>query len=158
MFFSLLSLLLLTACPPGPASARTKSTAADQAQSQLPLMLDINLPWPILAHALGLLVIGLALTFLPPRPGSPPQSMLGISCLAIALAYLTTAYVPLAENVFLHASVPVRIALGSVAAVKWLLVGGVGEDANSLRVVAIYDGGGGFLLGWWLGRWDGRIH
>lgn len=81
--------------------------------------------------------------------------MLGIATLGLGLAYTFTSYMPIAENSFLYASVPVRIILAVMAAVKAGL--GAGEEERALWVVAAYDGLGGVVLGFWLGRWDGRI-
>ena len=122
---------------------------------------DINLPWPILVHALGLTFLGLKLTFLPSPPpsrASEVSSLLGISTTGLGLAYLSTAHMPIRENQFLYASVPVRMILAGAAGLK-LLVAGKGMSADHSKEVlgiVLYDGIGGFLLGWWLGTWGGR--
>ncbi|KIM72090.1 hypothetical protein PILCRDRAFT_829990 [Piloderma croceum F 1598] len=121
----------------------------------------VNLPWPILAHAVGLTLLGLKLIFVPSRhPGrsSDVSSMLGMTTLGIGLAYLSTSYMPMHENQFLYASAPVRMILGGVAVLKLLVAGNKmsAEHFKELLVVALYDGIGGFLLGWWLGTWGGR--
>jgi hypothetical protein len=85
--------------------------------------------------------------------------MLGIATTGLGLAYLSTAYMPVDKNQFLHASVPVRMVLAGAAGIK-LLVAGKGMSADQLKSfwgVALYDGIGGFLLGWWLGTWGGRV-
>ena len=66
---------------------------------------------------------------------------------------------PIEQNVFIHASVPVRLILAALAAVKVLFGGnGVGRgERRQLWIVALYDGGGALVLGWWLGTWDGRV-
>lgn len=121
----------------------------------------IDLPWPILAHAVGLMLISLNLTFRPSPPGrsSEVSTMLGIAGLGLGFSYLSTAYVPREKNAFLYASVPVRMILGGVAGVK-LLVGRKGmsaEGKKELWTVMLYDGIAGLILGWYLGRWDGKI-
>lgn len=118
-------------------------------------LISISLPLPILLHALGLLLIGLIQVFTPSRSSHPPSALSGIATLAISLAYLSTSYMPITENVFLHASVPVRMILGAVALIKVAVE--AGKEKSPLVVVALYDGLGGVALGWWLGRWDGRI-
>jgi hypothetical protein len=65
---------------------------------------------------------------------------------------------PIRENQFLYASVPVRMILAGAAGLK-LLVAGKGMSADHSKEVlgiVLYDGIGGFLLGWWLGTWGGR--
>jgi hypothetical protein len=127
------------------------------------LIPGVNLPWPILVHALGLTFLGLRFLFRPnpPPPGraSEISTILGIPTTALGLAYLFTAYMPIHENQFLHASVPVRIILAGLAGVKLLVsrneVGVV--PWKELLGIALYDGAGGLLVGWWLGTWGGRI-
>jgi hypothetical protein len=117
----------------------------------------VNLPPFILLHALGLCTVGLYLLF--NRSTSPHSSMLGISTVGLGLAYLSTCYMPIEQNVFIHASVPVRLILAALAAVK-VIVGGNGvgrSEKRQLWIVALYDGGGALVLGWWLGVWDGRV-
>jgi hypothetical protein len=109
----------------------------------------INLPFPIVVHAAVLVVYGIYLTF------NRKPAALGITTLALGLSYLTTSYMPISENQFLHASVPVRVALGVVAAGR--AATGPREEGATLWGIALYDGVGGLLLGWWLGRWNGRV-
>jgi len=118
----------------------------------------VNLPTSVLAHAIGLTVLGLGLIFGSQTPYFKSESspVLGIASMGLGLAYLSTSYMPLAENAFLHASVPVRVGLAAVSAIRALLAK-EGEDTGVLWVIALYDGLGGLSLGWTLGRWDGRI-
>lgn len=119
------------------------------------MSLQVNLPWFITVHALGLTSLGLYLTF----TTSKPSSTLGIATLGLGLAYLSTSYVPMEENQFLYATVPVRMILASVAGLKVLLAGReIGmEEKRALLGIAIYDGLGGVVLGWRLGGWSGRV-
>jgi hypothetical protein len=122
----------------------------------------VNLPWPILAHAVGLTFLGLKLVFIPSGPPGrafDASSMLGIASMGLGLAYLSTSYMPMHENQFLYASAPVRIILAGVAALKLLVAGNKmsAEHSKELLAVALYDGIGGFLVGWWLGTWGGRV-
>jgi hypothetical protein len=65
---------------------------------------------------------------------------------------------PIEENQWLHASVPVRIILASAAGLKLFLNRSMTEDGRKEMIgVLLYDGLGGLFLGWQLGRWDGRI-
>ncbi|KAF1981504.1 hypothetical protein K402DRAFT_398485 [Aulographum hederae CBS 113979] len=123
-----------------------------------------HLPWPITLHALFLLCFGLNTLFHPFSPAPSPRthpnnSMVGILALGIALGYLLTAYVPVSQNTFLYASVPARMLLAALAGVKLVLQReemGV-QARRGMVMVLVYDGLGGLGLGWWLGRWDGRI-
>lgn len=121
----------------------------------------INLPWPILAHASGLVLLGLNLTFRPSPPGrtSEVSSMLGITTTAIGLCYLSTSYMPMHENSFLYASAPVRVLLAGLAGLKVLLAGNSlsKEAKREFLGLLLYDGIGGLLVGWWLGTFRGRI-
>lgn len=124
----------------------------------------VNLPWPILTYALGLVFVGLKSTF---RPNPPPSAgraseittMLGLVTTGIGLAYIPTAYMPLHENQYLYASVPVRMVMAGIAAVKLVLDGRkiTKEQFNEFVGVVVIDGVGGVLLGWWLGTWSGRV-
>ena len=122
--------------------------------------LPIHLPWFITIHASGMTVLGLYLLFKAPPPGRPaghtPQ--LGIASVAIGLAYLFTAYMPVEENQWLHASVPVRLLLGVLLGIRTLVGGGLTTaEKRSLLGLGLYDGLGAVVLGLWLGRFDGRL-
>jgi len=135
----------------------------NQRTTTMSIIPGINLPWPILAHAVGLTFLGLKYIYRPspPPPGraSEISSMLGITTTGLGLAYLSTAYMPVHENQFLHASALVRMILAGLAGVK-LLVSRNEMSAgqwNDFLGVLLYDGIGGFLVGWWLGTWSGRV-
>ena len=68
---------------------------------------------------------------------------------------------PIEQNQFLYATVPVRIILACVAAGRLILNGRDGnlstDDKRNLLVVAVYDGLGAVALGLWLGTFDGRV-
>jgi hypothetical protein len=122
--------------------------------------LPIHLPWFITLHAFGLLALGLYLLFTTPPPGKPaghtPQ--LGIATVAIGLAYLFTAYMPIEENQWLHASVPVRLILGVLLSLRVLLGTGLtAAEKKTLSNLGLYDSFGALVLGFWLGRFDGRL-
>lgn len=121
------------------------------------LGLPIHLPWFITLHASGLCFVGLSLIFKHANHPKPPpnKSVLGVATLGLGLAYLFTAYMPMQQNAFLYASVPVRLILAAVAAVKASL--GAGEDEKTLWGITVYDGLGAIVLGLWLGAWDGRV-
>ncbi|KDQ54553.1 hypothetical protein JAAARDRAFT_196467 [Jaapia argillacea MUCL 33604] len=130
-------------------------------------ILAVHLPWPILLHAVGLSLLGLHFTFTPSPPSSTSdiRAMLGITTTAIGLSYLSTSYMPIHQNAFLYASVPVRILLGGLMGLKVLLSDrasgqgrGMGKEMRKqFLTFAIYDGLGGLALGWWLGTWSGRM-
>jgi len=84
--------------------------------------------------------------------------MCGITTLAIGIAYLSTSYMSIEENQFLHASVPVRILLAAVAGARWLFIDRQSTAGrNQMLFVMLYDGLGGLICGWQLGRFDGRV-
>lgn len=122
--------------------------------------LPIHLPWFITLHAFGLVALGLYLLFTSPPPGKlaghTPQ--LGIATVAIGLAYLFTAYMPIEENQWLHASVPVRLILGILLGLRAVVGTGLtAAEKKSLLNLGLYDGFGAVVLGFWLGRFDGRL-
>ncbi|KAK2744782.1 hypothetical protein FQN55_006538 [Onygenales sp. PD_40] len=109
----------------------------------------INLPLPILTHALGLTVLGIYLTF------TRSPAALGIATTGLGLGYLTTSYVPIEENQFVHASVPVRMVLALLAAAR--IPSASRQDQRALGMIAVYDLVGAIMVGYSLGRWDGRV-
>ena len=125
----------------------------------------INLPLPILIHAVGLCSLGLHLTFTYPHKTKPqPQqdtTILGIASLGLGLAYLSTSYMPQNENQWLYASAPVRMILAGVAGIKLVVNAWQGGELKHEQValwgILLYDGLGGFMVGWWLGSWGGRV-
>ncbi|KAH7390340.1 hypothetical protein BKA64DRAFT_678997 [Cadophora sp. MPI-SDFR-AT-0126] len=138
----------------------------------MPLLPTINLPWPITLHALGLAFLGLYQTFrLSSSPSTkvsstnhstaPTNPMLGIATFGLSLAYFATSYMPIEQNQFLYASVPVRIILACIAAARLVLDGKDGnlsrDDRRNLLVVAGYDGLGAVGLGLWMGTFVGRV-
>ncbi|KAK0105469.1 hypothetical protein ONS95_004166 [Cadophora gregata] len=136
----------------------------------MPLLPNVNLPWPMTLHAFGLTFYGLYQTFrLPSSPkttssrvSTPPTNpMLGIATFGLGLAYFTTSYMPLEQNQFFYATVPVRIILACMATARLVLDGKVGslskEDRINLLMVVGYDGLSAVVLGWWLGSFGGRV-
>jgi len=65
---------------------------------------------------------------------------------------------PIEQNQFLHASVPIRLGI----AVLLIAAGLLNKDSMDERGwwthvgFAVWDGVGALWLGWYLGRWDGR--
>ncbi|KAJ7193634.1 hypothetical protein GGX14DRAFT_588263 [Mycena pura] len=126
------------------------------------LFYPILLPWPILLHAFGLTALGCSMLLAKPTEKAPEdKSTLGIATIALGMSYISTSYMPIADNQFLHASVPVRISLALLAGLKWLTIGA--EEArlykkrNVLLGVLLYDGLGGLLLGRFLGTFSGKV-
>jgi hypothetical protein len=125
------------------------------------LLSQVNLPIIILLHSIFLSFTGLRMIFrssIKPNREAEASAMAGFTTLAIGLAYLTTSYMPISENQFLHASVPVRILLALVAAVRLVIVRNVSKDGqNEMLFVTLYDGIGGLICGWQLGNFSGRL-
>lgn len=123
----------------------------------------INLPILVLAHSIFLSFLGLRMIFRGPPASKPNReteisAMSGITTLAIGIAYLATSYMPIEENQFLHASVPVRIFLALLAALRLITVNNIsGEGRNEMLFVALYDGLGGAICGWQLGNFSRRV-
>jgi len=121
----------------------------------------INLPTSIFLHAVGLALYGLYMFFYPLRPersrANERASMIGLVMIALGLGYLGTAYMPREENAFLYLSVPIRMLLGLLCGLKVLLSGNslTAHGKKECLGVLLYDGFGGFLLGWSLGTWTG---
>jgi hypothetical protein len=127
--------------------------------------LTVHLPPVILVHSLLLSLLGLYLVFRR-REGHTRQTQLleeawgmaGITIFALGIAYLATSYMPIEENQLLHASVPVRILLAALALLRLLSTPKMTSDGRGqMLFVILYDGLGGILCGWQLGRWDGRV-
>ncbi|KAK6515452.1 hypothetical protein TWF506_007787 [Arthrobotrys conoides] len=124
-----------------------------------------NLPWPITVHAVALTALGVAMAFSRRKPDVSPElrganSLIGITTTTIGLAYLSTSYVPIEQNQFLHASVPVRLAIATLLATS-AVVNRKDMDDKSWRThvgFALWDGIGALWLGWYLDRWDGRCY
>ncbi|KAF3913718.1 hypothetical protein AA313_de0205067 [Arthrobotrys entomopaga] len=122
----------------------------------------LNLPWPILIHSVGMTALGLSMAF-GRTPAKTPElrganSLLGISTATIGLCYIGTSGVPVEQNQFLHASVPVRLLIAVLLATAGTVNRGI-IDYKSWRThigFALWDGVGALWLGWYLNAWDGR--
>jgi hypothetical protein len=121
----------------------------------------INLPTLIIIHSLFLSLAGLRMIFrqsAKPNRETEASAMAGITSLGIGLAYLSTSYMPVAENQFLHASVPVRVLLALVAGLRLWFVDNISNDGrNEMLFVLLYDGIGALICGWQIGNFTGRI-
>ncbi|PGH07346.1 hypothetical protein GX51_01890 [Blastomyces parvus] len=109
----------------------------------------VNLPTPVLLHALGLTALGTYLTF------TTTPSAFGVASTGLGLSYLFTSYVPIEENQFLHASVPVRIILAALAAAR--LPTAPKSERKNLVILLLYDFLGGLMVGYILGQWNGKL-
>ncbi|KAE9383483.1 hypothetical protein BT96DRAFT_45619 [Gymnopus androsaceus JB14] len=87
------------------------------------LFYPILLPWPILLHAMGLTTLGCTMLLAKPTAKAPEDiSTLGIATIALGMSYISTSYMPMEDNQFLHARAPVRFLLASLAGLKWLTI------------------------------------
>jgi hypothetical protein len=126
--------------------------------SELSGFLPVRLPWFIFIHACLMVVTGLVLIFqMPEGKRGNSSASLGIATFTIGLAYLFTAWPPMEENAFLYASVPVRLILSTLALVRALGFAKLErKEKNNLIGIAVWDGCGALVLGWYLGEWSGR--
>ncbi len=115
-----------------------------------------NLPWFVWIHALGLTYVGLKLTFAPRMKEGYPAGF-GTATLAVGLSYLATSWMPIEDNQFLHASVPIRFVLIAIAAYRALAMGGLkpAQKKELLGLVA-WDGMGAIVTGYYLGTFWGK--
>ncbi|KAE9399248.1 hypothetical protein BT96DRAFT_820847 [Gymnopus androsaceus JB14] len=126
------------------------------------LFYPILLPWPILLHAMGLTTLGCTMLLAKPTAKAPEDiSTLGITTIALGMSYISTSYMPMEDNQFLHASAPVRVLLASLAGLKWLTISKENarlyKKRNALLGILLYDGLGGLILGWYLGTFSGKV-
>jgi len=121
-------------------------------------LLPVRLPWFIFLHACLMVITGLFLIFqMPEGKRGNSSASLGVATLAIGLAYLFTAWPPMEENVFLYASVPVRLILAGVSLIRALALSKLeSKEKNNLIGIAVWDGLGALVLGWYLGEWRGK--
>ena len=109
----------------------------------MPLIPTVNLPILVLGHSIFLSLLGLRMIFRSSPTGKPDRltetsAMSGITTLAIGIAYLATSYMPIEQNQFLHASVPVRIFLALLAALRLVTVDNISSDGrNEMLFVAL---------------------
>ncbi|KAL2784570.1 hypothetical protein BJX66DRAFT_316472 [Aspergillus keveii] len=101
--------------------------------------------------------------FLVPTPATPriadTNALLGIITSALMLPYFVSSYMPIAENQWLHASVPIRLWISA------MLIGNVllrrktmsREGYWEFLMLGVMDGVSAFALGNFLGRFDGRV-
>jgi hypothetical protein len=123
---------------------------------------QINLPWFISLHACGFAALGLYYLFKSSPTGGPARRAshtpaLGIATFAVGVSYLFTAYMPIEENQFLHATVPARLLIAGLLVLR-VAMGGLGPDEKRILLsLGLYDGIGAVVLGLSLGRWNGRV-
>ncbi|KAJ0418899.1 hypothetical protein BJY00DRAFT_287229 [Aspergillus carlsbadensis] len=98
-----------------------------------------------------------------PTPATPriadTNALLGIITSALMLPYFVSSYMPLEQNQWLHASVPIRLWISG------MLIGNVllrrktmsREGYWEFLILGVMDGVSAFALGKYLGRFDGRV-
>jgi hypothetical protein len=145
------------------------------------LFYPINLPLPILLTGTAELGLGLTLLLtarspfsilgltnreiLVPSPTNPriadTNRLLGLITAGLSAGYFAGSYMPLPENQFVHASVPVRLGLAvamfGVCAIKGRR--GMSEEGYwELLALGVFDVVGAVVVGWELGGiWDGKV-
>lgn len=125
------------------------------------LLPTVDLPPLILLHSIFLSLLGLRKIFRSvkkPSREAEVSAVAGITMFGIGVGYLMTSYMPISENQFLHASVPVRIFLALLAALRLLLVKNISQAGQrEMLFTALYDGIGGLICGWQLENFSGRV-
>ena len=144
----------------------------------MPLLREINLPVPILIQAITLTSAGFYTAFArKPIYSSPDKSYtvlvpfttnprvadliscFGLVSAGLQSAYLWSSYMPLEENQFVYASVPVRLMLSGAIFSLCLLKGKEmsSDGYRELLGLAVFDGLAATILGFYLGRFDGIV-
>jgi hypothetical protein len=141
----------------------------------MPFSREINLPAPLIAQSLTAVGLGLYMSlfrkpaviqsyamFAPVNPTprmADTTSLLGVITVGLEVTYLVSSYMPLEDNQFIAASVPIRLGLaalmGTICVIhrKTLSKSGFRE----LALLAIADASAAVVLGLKLGRWDGMV-
>lgn len=83
----------------------------------------------------------------------------GAAVTAVGLCYLATSYMPIEENQFLHATVPIRVVIVALLLSTLVLRGGEMSTEGWWEYLGlvVWDGIGAVGLGLYLGSWDSRI-
>ncbi|KAF2499489.1 hypothetical protein BU16DRAFT_273247 [Lophium mytilinum] len=145
------------------------------------LFYPINLPLPSLVTASIEVTLGLTIiltsrspfSFLTPRPILVPtptttrmkdaNRFMGMLALGLGAGYFAGSYMPLEQNQFVHASVPIRLGLAGimfgVCAVKGRK--GMSEEGFwELMALGVFDVVGSVIVAFSLGPggvWDGKV-
>ncbi|KAG2415185.1 hypothetical protein HFD88_006376 [Aspergillus terreus] len=88
------------------------------------------------------------------------NALLGLMTSCLMLPYFLCSYMPIEENQFLHATVPIRLFVSGVMLGHTLLRGrnGMSEEGYwEFLVFAVMDAGAAIALGVELGRFDGMV-
>jgi hypothetical protein len=142
----------------------------------MPLFRPINLPAPLIVQSVSTVGLGIYMSifrkpaivhngytmFVPAN--APPRtadaiSLLGIAVIGLEVTYLVTSYMPIEENQFIAASVPIRLGLSALMGTLCVLYRKSMSKSGFWEFVslALLDGSAAIGLGLYLGRWDGMV-
>ncbi|KAF2429823.1 hypothetical protein EJ08DRAFT_260534 [Tothia fuscella] len=145
----------------------------------MPFFRPVRLPIPIIAASVTAVGLGLYTTifrrpiyshphtdYTPLVPSHPTGrvadtiSLLGVVMTGLEVTYLVSSYMPLEENQFIAASVPIRLGLSALmASVCWIHRQSMSDSGFwELLALSALDASAAIQLGFRLGRWDGMIH
>jgi hypothetical protein len=88
------------------------------------------------------------------------NALLGVVACALQLPYFLSSYMPIAENQWLHVTVPIRLFVSAALGVNLLLRGRRMSEEGFWEFLAlgVTDFVGAVMLGWELGRFDGMVY
>jgi hypothetical protein len=142
----------------------------------MPFFRPINLPSHLIAQSLTAVGLGLYMslfrkpaiiyngyTMLAPLNPSPRTadtvSLLGVVTVGLEVTYLVSSYMPLKDNQFLAASVPVRLGLAALMGVVCVIHRKTMSQSGfwELATLAVLDASAAIELGLQFGRFDGMV-
>jgi hypothetical protein len=87
------------------------------------------------------------------------NALFGVTACVLMLPYFLSSYMPIEENQWLHATVPIRLFLSSALGANLLLRGRymTQEGFWEFLALGVVDFVGAIMLGWELGRFDGMV-
>jgi hypothetical protein len=142
----------------------------------MPFLRPVNIPAPLIGQSVFAVGLGLYMalfrkpafvrngyTLVVPANASPRTadtiSFLGIVLTGLQVCYLVTSYMPIEENQFIAASVPVRLGLAALMGTICIVHRKTMSRSGFMELAALaaLDGAMAIWLGFYIGRWDGMV-